>query len=448
MNEKHAVVREAGKTIVINEEEDPVLERRVITRSSFQDIKNFFIEWIETGKKADGSKKFSPLGAYWLRHQQRRQYERIVFAPPGLKAPENSFNLWRGYGVESRPGNWSLMRAHICDVICRGIEEHARWVIAWLAQCVQRPGHPGEVALVLRGKQGTGKGVFARAFGALFGQHFVHVTQPRHLMGNFNAHLQDAVVVFADEAFVAGDAQGTSLLKTIITEPTIPIERKFRDVTTARNVIHLIMASNADWVVTAGLEERRFFVLDLSERYAQNHDYFKALHHETTKGGLEAMLHDLLKHDISGINLREAPTTEALREQKLLSLSPLEQWWLQKLTDGCLLADHDTWEQEVERSDLYDDFVDTARKGGVFQPGGPTALGLFLKKSLPDGYPRSVQRRRLSSEGARRITGVSAAEPRFRVWGLPPLSECRRYFDAEMRTEFPWPDEQDENDET
>ena len=61
------------------------------------------------------------------------------------------------------------------------------------------------------------------------------------------------MVVFADEAFGVEDRSSSGVLKMLITEPTIPIERKGLDVVQAKNVVHLIMASNDDWVIPAGL---------------------------------------------------------------------------------------------------------------------------------------------------------------------------------------------------
>jgi hypothetical protein len=60
----------------------------------------------------------------------------------------------------------------------------------------------------MRGGRGTGKGMFVRAFGSIFGQHFTHISHSKHLTGNFNAHLEDCVVLFVDEGFWAGDKQG------------------------------------------------------------------------------------------------------------------------------------------------------------------------------------------------------------------------------------------------
>ena len=42
LNERHAVVREMGKTVVLNEEWDHALGRRILTRSSFSSFKNFY----------------------------------------------------------------------------------------------------------------------------------------------------------------------------------------------------------------------------------------------------------------------------------------------------------------------------------------------------------------------------------------------------------------------
>ena len=73
-----------------------------------------------------------------------------------------------------------------------------------MADAIQNP-NSGLGLLAIRGKQGVGKGIFVNVFASLFGPHTMHVTQSSHLVGNFNAHLKDKLLVFADEAFWAGD---------------------------------------------------------------------------------------------------------------------------------------------------------------------------------------------------------------------------------------------------
>ena len=429
MNQRYAVVQEAGKTLVLIETHDEILDRRLILRSTFGDIKAFYSNRRVLIPGEDDKIRREELGAFWLKHAARREYTGVTFAPnretPGL------FNLWQGFGVKPVRGTWSLMDAHIANVISAGNADLRRWLMAWMADAVQHPERPAEIAVVLRGPRGAGKGVFARSFGRLFSPHFVHVSNPRHLLGNFNAHLQDAIVVLADEVFLAGDRQAEGVLKMIITEPIIPIERKHRDVVSARNVIHLLIASNADWIIPAGHDERRFAVLDVSATHAQDHQYFAALAYELEHGGLQAMLYDLLHHQYD-VNLRQPPMTTALFEQKLHSLEPFVRWWYDKLMSGCLLPSvYPTaeWPTAISREDLQRDYRAGMKEiGSTKDRGTETELGMKLQDLLPRGFPREVRRT---------MPGSSA---RVRFYGLPDLATCRRYFASRyMKADIPWP---------
>ena len=53
-----------------------------------------------------------------------------------------------------------------------------------------------------------------------------------------------------------------------------------------KNHIRLMVASNNDWVIPAGPEERRFCVLDVSDRHTQDHEYFKPLFDQMDNGGM------------------------------------------------------------------------------------------------------------------------------------------------------------------
>ena len=62
--------------------------------------------------------------------------------------------------------------------------------------------------------------------------------------------------------------------------------------------------------------------------------YFKAIHAEMEDGGYEAMLHDLLRRDLTGFDVRDVPETEGLQEQKKLSLGTADAWWMDVLHRG------------------------------------------------------------------------------------------------------------------
>ena len=238
LNDKHFVVTEAGKTRVLSEVWDDQLERWRLERSSFEDIRNRYCH----RTIVDGA-KVKLLGHWWLSQPGRRQFDKIAFAP-GADVAADTYNLWRGFTIEPVPGDWGLFRRHIWEVLCKKNKTNFKYTIRWMARTVQKPGVPGEVALALRGLKGTGKGIFAKEFGALFGQHYVAISNPIHLTGHFNAHLRDCVVLFCDEAFWAGDRPGQAQLQTTITEPYLPFEAKGVDMVMGPNHVHVIMASN------------------------------------------------------------------------------------------------------------------------------------------------------------------------------------------------------------
>ena len=78
------------------------------------------------------------LGEAWLSDCRRRTYNRIELITDG-PCPPDVYNLWRGFGVEPDAGAWGTLKAHLWSVICSGNEEHYRWLVGWLAYCVQNP---------------------------------------------------------------------------------------------------------------------------------------------------------------------------------------------------------------------------------------------------------------------------------------------------------------------
>jgi hypothetical protein len=334
-NEKHAVVKSvAGKCRVVLFTYDSQLDRSVITLQSFEDFKNahlnkkVLLEIDEHGKY-----KFAKVGKWWLEHPRRREYETMGLYPKDC--PKNVLNLWQGYGVEAIEGDCKLIFKHIFEVICDSNEEYYEYVIKWLVFAVQYPEKPAEVAIVLKGGKGTGKGIFANAICKIFGKHSLQISNPMHLVGNFNAHLEDTILLFADEAYWPDDKKYEGNLKRIITEPTLTIERKGIDATEVPNMLHMIMASNSDKIVPASIDERRFAVFEVSGKYQQNKDYFKALVSEINNGGLEALLFYLRGYNLDDWHPRNnVPKSAVLNEQRINSLPPEARAWFECLAQG------------------------------------------------------------------------------------------------------------------
>lgn len=435
LNEKHAVIRNiGGKCRIIEEVWDASLERTRLTRQSFEDFKNFYRNIdVPIGTSANGTVQTKKLGAFWIDHPQRRQFGTIVFAPG--KEVQGAYNMWKGFGCQSRPGDCSLFLDHLRDNVCAGNLEHYTYLLGWMARAVQFPATAGEVAIVMRGGRGTGKSFFAKHFGHLFGRHFLQVSNPSHLVGNFNNHLRDVVVLFADEAFYAGDKKHSSMLKTLITEETITIEAKGVDAEAAPNYVHLIMASNDDHVVPAGGDERRFFVLDVGKAHQQDAAYFAKIAEQMHNGGHEALLHYLLTYDLSKFQVRNVPRTDALHEQKLLSLSPTAEWWYQRLWEGTTFRRGDEWKTVVMKDDLVDDYLEHTKRFNITRRGTLTSLGKELNRIHPklQSEQRKATWEEPTAEGwMRKCEGLRY------FWIFPELEEARRQWEAVYGKEN-WP---------
>jgi len=447
LNARHAVIESdpGGRCVVAEEDWDDIMERWKIKYQSFDAFRNRYMHRpISIGKDKDQNPIYMPLGKWWLQQEQRRQFRKIVFWP-NREVPPDQYNLWRGYGCDAKPGDRHQgLLTHIHENLCDGNQELTDYVLNWCARLIQQPDRPGEVAIVVRGRKGTGKGFLFRSLGSLLGQHFMQVASAKYVTGDFNAHLRDCCLLFADEAFFAGDKKHEGILKALITEPTLTVEAKGIDAEPSPNFLHIGVASNEDWVVPASADERRFCVLQASDRKMQNTGYFKQLQHDLDNGGRENLLHYLLRRDISEYEVRRIPRSQGLSDQKVLSQRPEEAWWYHKLVSGLLLPEHDGYMAKGVKDRFYDDYIDEMTRQGQQRRLSRPSLGKFITKMCPPGFPRSEQE---YTQVRIRGSDGSYYERRARPWWyqFPTLTELRDTFTAQVGHIEDWPEVDDPN---
>jgi hypothetical protein len=440
LNEQFAVVLSGGKCRVIMETEDAIDEDHMRSRIeyvSFADFANFYSNRRIEVTAERGQVVSTPLGKWWLHHPARREYRDVVFSP-GKEVP-GCYNLWKGFAFEARSAieRCQMFLDHMREVVCSGNEDHYDYLVRWMATAVQRPGDPGHVAVVLRGRQGTGKNKFADTFGALFGRHYLMVRDSNHLFGTFNAHMRDCCVLFANEAFWAGNKKHEAMLKSLVTEATIMSEGKGENAMVARNCVKLIMASNEDWVVPANHDDRRFFVLDVAPTRRQDTTHFARMTAQMRDGGYEALLHHLLSMDLTGFDVRRAPQTCGLQDQKVLSFAPEQAWWYEKLMAGRTFEDRDGWLEQVAVTDLTCDYVTSCSRFGTHNRGSSIALARFLDKAT-GGSVRKVQWS--GTRMVRQVDGTTREVVRARAYCLPDLARARAVWDASFGGPYSWPE--------
>ncbi len=385
-------------------------------------------------------KKQVKLGEWWLSHRDRRQYRRVVFAPPPLACHPEDYNTWKGFAVVPDPNPNPELRCvryleHLYKVICNSDHRHFMFLLDALALTVQFPGVPNEIAIVMRGDPAAGKGTFVKLFGKLFGIHYVQVDKQLHLTGNFNEHLSGKVVVFADEAIWAGNKQEIGALRRMITEETITIERKHRNAADEPNCMHLFMATNEEWVAPVSFRERRMFVLDVEKKVFATQDYFGAIRAEWANGGAEAFLAYLLARKVEGNRLGPLPGTKALEEQQKLGLDPFHLWWHEKLSE-CEFRLGDGWPDHVAVHDLYMNYQQTcdriaSRQRRLSQTQFSTAMHKLV--------PMAVRTRKNVPVNIGTLTQPNHVTKFAWCLKMPTVGACREVFDRITGLDYTWP---------
>jgi Family of unknown function (DUF5906) len=422
LNETHAVVRVGAKTVILDDQ--PGQPPQFMTQEDFH-------LWYANNQIAVSPDKTIAVSRLWITDPRRRQYTRVVFDPTDNN-PDH-FNMWRGFAVKPDPTkSCEKFLAHIKDNICSKDEKIYQWVMGFLAHMVQRPWEKPGVALVLRGREGVGKGFLVRWIGRLFPEHYVALSQATHLTGRFNAHLQQALLVFVDEAFWAGDKQGQGALYRLVTDTETLIEPKFVTAFMVKSLLRLIIASNERWVVPAGVDARRWGVLDVAETHMNDRAYFGAIETEMENGGLEVLMHTLLTFDLGSVDVYTAPKTAALLEQKEDSLPPHERWWFECLQEGRIEHPYDDnltsddWPKEIVKDRLWCCYANWAERHNVRSRRWPDSqLHKWLNKN-------------------ELIPGSSVYQPhgKKRLLRLPGLEACRKAYAAHIGQPIAWQEEE------
>ena len=429
MNDEYALVESVGgKMRIMCERMNHAAGRREIEFHQKDGFTTMYANkkvQVFAGNDKDGNTQFKdvPLGKWWLDHSHRRTYRGVTYYPN--KDFTDTLNLWRGFNVNAIPGDCSLYLEHVRTVLCRGNEEHYNYLIGWMANAVQYPENAGQVAIVTRGGQGTGKGTAVKHFGHLFGMHYKQITDPDHITGQFNSALRDASVVFADECFVAKDKKHSAALKALITEGTLRTEAKGIDSMESRNCVHLWMSTNSDWAVSADLDDRRFFVLNVSDEYKQRSDYFEAIENQMQNGGHEALMYLLITHDLSDYNVRKCPKTAELRAQQEKTMEgELVGFVRERLLEGELLGGQTGWRARA----LKDEFLDQLHEYMGHQRVKKTTVSQWLGEFTGKDVNVSRDKRRYQWVSVRGTSRISSGH----FFVFPSLENCRRLWDQKF----------------
>jgi DNA primase catalytic core len=409
MNQHYAVVIMGQRAAILLDGKDDV--GNAIERVRFMNVDAFRL-WL-ANKRAFHHGRWGSHADIWLEDKGRRQFRGLEFtpAPPGQSdSRDGFFNLWRGFDVEPRK-NIDLAAPwlnHVLENIASNDSTTYDWVVSWFAWMVQHPRTRIGTSLALRGGMGTGKTITGKIVGSLFPAHYFLIDEPRYLTGQFNSHLATTLLLQVDEGFWAGDKLAEGRLKGLITSEFQMIEYKGIDPVRMPNYVSLLISSNDDWVVPAGLRERRFTVLDMNPKRMQDLKYFAALDAcYRAPEARAALLWELAHWKIDEKALRTVPATEGLWMQKLRSFDSYHSWLLEFLVEGGF-GNGAEWPEYIECHDLHTNYLKRCEKLGLRHPLNSVAFGIKFRKTLPE-----VLRGQKSKRWCYVLPGLEAARQTF-----------------------------------
>lgn len=341
------------------------------------------IEIEKDGKKTTTTVTIKPY-EMWNKSPLRLEYDGIEFNPVKYYKEKKamfkddrscpSFNKFHGLAIEKKQAvahGKALDESHgffqhIKKRWCLNNKEVYEYVLNWFAHCIQRPGIKMKSAMVLKSAERSGKGIIVQIIAQLLGDtYFFQPGDADEVLGNFNSSMEGILMLFLDEMVWGGDKDKAGTLKKLVSEAKGSLKVKFLSNRKISQLFNLIIASNEAWVVPAGKTSTRWVILQLDDELALMKDEKQKQKILAEIGGVDrfALAKFFHTRDISNFNPTDIPKTEALREQKILSLPKLESWWYTQIFNDNL-----DFGKPVSKTKMYDSYIEDSKDRHMSSP--------------------------------------------------------------------------------
>lgn len=349
-------------------------------------------------------------------------YNEVAFSP--LATSASTLNYWIAPSINPMQGDWFVIQEFLHTVICNNSVALNDYLIRYLAHMLQNPEKKPGIMIVFLSGQGCGKGTFYKLLSRIWSRTTLQVCDINEAIGQFNAALERNYVVCMDEALFAGDKKSLDKLKSLVTEPTCRIEQKHQPSRTIDSYHRLFAASNHDHFAHVDKDDRRFVFIRLSSVHKQDQIYFDAVNDALDDDAvIAAMMHDLVKLDLTDFNIRKRPQTEEHLSQRLQSLSGFERYWYEVLQSG-MFDGFQQWDVPQFKSTqiLIDKFKEYDKNAGRYSPIQQQQISSTLKAICPSAV---ASRKKISNKQER-------------GYDLPDIKLARKEFEIMLGTRVDW----------
>lgn len=267
----------------------------------------------------------------WIADPSIRTYEKLEFKPK-CETTEGCFNLFQGFPLEAKEGDWSIIHELVWDLSGRN-QDNYDYIINWSAHLFQKPYEkPGVMIIFSSTEEGVGKDTYGdHVLKPLLSSDYYMTTNDHEneVFGRFTSHLQNKLLVKLEEMNYDVMSRNDDKLKGWITCETKSYEEKGISKSPNIESFHrFIGTTNEACPVKLTKTFRRYLLINPYQQHANNTAHWDRIYTQLKKPDvLQAFYHYLINKDISGWTPRQKCETDALNEARQSQAPPLARFF-------------------------------------------------------------------------------------------------------------------------
>jgi hypothetical protein len=271
----------------------------------------------------------------WILDPDIRTYTQFEFKPK-METTKGCFNLFQGFPLEPKKGDWTPVRELLWDLSGRN-QDNFDYLMNWSAHLFQKPFEKPEVFVIFSSLlEGVGKDTYAdHVLRPMLGNDYYFTTtdHENEFFGRFNSHLQNKLLIKLEEMNYEVMIRNDDKLKGWVTTHSKSYEEK--GVTKSppiQSFLRLMGSTNEACPLKLTKSFRRYFLVNPFQGNAGNTGYWEGMYKELKKPEvLQAFYDHLLSIDIENWNPRTKCETNALKEARQSQAPPHARFFQQHI---------------------------------------------------------------------------------------------------------------------
>ena len=324
----------------------------------------------------------------WFKDPVKRMYNSIDFLPTPLESPPNVYNTWKGFEIE-RDGYYIDRKPENCDkifqlikVLCNNNDDAYEYVLDWLAQMLQSPAVKPGTAVVLKSKQGAGKGTLVEIMRKIMGNAYVgESSNPvQDVFGpHGNAHIGKILLSF-DEIGSGDTNKVLGRLKNLITSHRCTYNEKGVKQVEVNNCCRFLFTTNKSIPISIdGKEDRRYCLIESSNEYCKDTVFWKDFYKNVmdNENVLYGFYKALMNRNTTERDWMLMPDTELRNDIIQASQHPIV-FFVDRL-----IRQMETKTKKYTASDLFNAYKEDCSGNGINFSGNCKSFGIMFKDKVP-----------------------------------------------------------------